>query len=142
MTKNNKKYIQEYYLLIKDKPDFRVKFRSYLSFFKEYQRKDKLAEKQKRFEQYRSCEENGYVVLIEQGMSCDGGQYRFVGGKIKCVPTLIEKEIDDIHYWADGHCGVRVVSPSEAKKIEDVVVDRQMEAYENGHMHLYRMGAI
>ena len=75
-------------------------------------------------------------------MDCVGVQYRFVGEIIKCVPVAIDKEMDRIRYSADGSVSVYCVKPSEAEKMQNVSIDRGMEAFENGHAHSIRMGSI
>tara|TARA_B100001939_G_C16781854_1_gene547357 strand:+ start:365 stop:802 length:438 start_codon:yes stop_codon:yes gene_type:complete len=138
----NRKALDSFFDLIKDKKNRRIAFRQYLTFFPEFNRKDKLAKKQERYDYFRKHSENGYTHLIESGMDCDGVQYRYVGEKIKCVPIVLDKEIDRIHYSADGSVSVNCVKPSEAEKIEDVSIDRGMEASENGHPHTFRMGSF
>ena len=143
MTKiKDRKSIDSYFQLIKDKKNRRIALRQYLTFFPRYNRTDKLAKKQERYDYFRKHSENGYTHLIESGMDCDGGQYRFVGEKIKCVPVAIDKEIDKIYYSADGSVSVNCAKPSVAEKMQNVSIDRGMEAFENGHSHTYRMGSI
>jgi len=145
MTNNRetqRKALDEYFKLIKDVHNRRIYFRQYLDFFPRFKRKDKLALKQERYNQFRKNSENGLTCIIETGMDCDGVQYRFVGEIVKCVPVAIDKEMDRIRYSADGSVSVYCVKPSEAEKMQNVSIDRCMEAFENGHAHTIRMGSI
>ena len=139
---NDRKSLDSFFDLVKDKKSRRVAFKQYLTFFPRFNRKDKLAKKQERYEYFRKHSENGFTHLVESGMDCDGVQYRYVGEQIKCVPIAIDKEIDRIRYSADGSVSVNCVKPSEAEKMEDVSIDRGMEAFENGHPHSIRMGGF
>ncbi len=134
--------IAHYYDLVKDDTKCRVLLKTYISFFRQYNYIDMLALKETIFNRYKANSENGYTVIVQQGMDCDGVQYRYVGEKIKCVPVAIQKEMNSIHHYADGSVNTYCVKPSEAEKMEDVSIDRGMEAFENGHAHSIRMGAI
>ena len=71
MTNNRetqRKALDKYFDLIKDKKNRRVAFRGYLTFFPRFFRKDKLALKQERYNQFRKNSENGLTCIIETGM--------------------------------------------------------------------------
>ena len=138
----DRRAIANYYDLIKDDTRCRVLLRDYIKFFRQYNTLDFLALKETIFDRYKANSENGYTVIVEQGMDCDGVQYRYIGEPIKCVPVAINKEMDRINYSADGSVSTYCVKPSEAKKMQNVSIDRGMEAFENGHAHSIRMGAI
>lgn len=138
----DRKAIAHYYDLIKDDTRCRVLLRDYIKSFRQYNTLDFLSLKETIFNRYKANSENGYTVIVEQGMDCDGVQYRYIGEPIKCVPVAINKEMDRINYSADGSVNTYCVKPSEAKKMKNVSIDRGMEAFENGHSHTIRMGAI
>ena len=138
----DRRAIEHYYDLVKNDTKCRVLLRDYINFFRQYRITDFLTLKETIFNRYKNNSEYGYTVIVEEGMDCDGVQYRYVGEQIKCVPIAIDKEIDRIRYSADGSVSVNCVKPSEAEKMEDVSIDRGMEAFENGHPHSIRMGAI
>ena len=138
----DRRAIANYYDLIKDDTRCRVLLRDYIKFFRQYNTLDFLALKETIFDRYKANSENGYTVIVEQGMDCDGVQYRYIGEPIKCVPVAINKEMDRINYSADGSVSTYCVKPSEAKKMQNVSIDRGMEAFENGHPHSIRMGSF
>lgn len=138
----DRKAIAHYYDLVKDDTKCRVLLRDYIKSFRQYNTLDFLSLKETIFNRYKANSENGYTVIVEQGMDCDGVQYRYIGEPIKCVPVAINKEMDRINYSADGSVNTYCVKPSEAKKMKNVSIDRGMEAFENGHSHSITMGAI
>ena len=138
----DRKAIENYYDLVKNDTKCRVLLRDYINFFRQYKFNDFLTLKETIFNRYKNNSEYGFTVIVEEGMDCDGVQYRNIGEPIKCVPIAIDKEIDRIHHWADGSVSVNCVKPSKAKKMKNVSIDRGMEAFENGHAHTIRMGSI
>ena len=126
----------------KHETSVRKEFQEFISSSKFYNRKDKLANKQSTYEYYKKNSENGFVVIVTEGMDCDGGQYRHIGDPMALVPVKIDKAIDIAYEWSDGYMNHYIVTPSEAEKMQNVFIDRGMEAFENGHPHSIRMGAI
>ena len=138
----DRRAIAYYYDLVKDDTKCRVLLRDYIKSFRQYNTLDFLSLKETIFNRYKANSENGYTVIVEQGMDCDGVQYRYIGEPIKCVPVAINKEMDRISYSADGSVNTYCVKPSEAKKMKNVSIDRGMEAFENGHPHSISMGGF
>ena len=126
----------------KHQTSLRKELKEFIAISKFYTRKDKLAIKQQTYEYYKKNSENGFVVIVTEGMDCDGGQYRHIGDPMALVPVKIDKAIDIAYEWSDGYMREYIVKPSEAEKMQNVSIDRGMEAFENGHSHTYRMGAI
>lgn len=80
--------------------------------------------------------ENGKVVLVWHGRDCDGSRYRGVCRTHPAIVRAIRRSIKHTLIWADGPCDWQMVSPTEAKKIEESHRDLALEAYENGHSHV------
>lgn len=120
----------------------RKDFKDYLSITKHFNKEDELAEKQATYDYYRKNSEDGFTVMVTEGMDCDGVQYRHISEPIPLVPVKIDKAIDIAYEWNDGSMREYFVKPSVAEKMQNVSIDRGMEAFENGHSHTYRMGSI
>ena len=138
----DRRAIEHYYDLVKNDTKCRVLLRDYINFFRQYRINDFLTMKETIFNRYKNNSEYGYTVIVEEGMDCDGVQYRNIGEPIKCVPIAVNKEMDRIHYSADGSVNTYCVKPSKAREMKNVSIDRGMEAFENGHAHSIRMGSI
>ena len=126
----------------KHQTSLRKELKEFIAISKFYTRKDKLARKQQTYEYYKKNSENGFVVIVTEGMDCDGGQYRHIGDPMALVPVKIDKAIDIAYEWSDGYMNHYIVTPSEAEKMQNVSIDRGMEAFENGHSHTFRMGGF
>lgn len=98
---------------------------------------DPLEQKAIFAQRVRDCAEDGMVVIVSNGMDCDGVRYTgSKSGLIPAVPTVVAKEMDLIYEWADGPVSAWVYAPSQAGVIPRTSRDLGMEAFENGHPHV------
>jgi len=82
--------------------------------------------------------ENGKVLLLSSGMDCDGGAWQNRGYVMDAVPVKILRFIEREYEWADGPISFSVERPSRANQYEEIHKDLGLEAFENGHQHVYR----
>jgi len=75
--------------------------------------------------------ENGQVLVVEDGMDCDGCQYSGRTVLIDATVKAFDAHRDDVAHGADGVFYLSIERPSA--KIEYHSRDRALEAFEDGH---------
>ena len=99
-----------------ERRSLRKDFKDYILMTKHFNKEDELAEKQATYDYYRKNSEDGFTVMVTEGVDCDGARYRHFSNPLPLVPIKIEKAIDIAYEWSDGYMSQSFVKPSIAKK--------------------------
>lgn len=104
-------------------------------------RPDRLALKVDQLATIQACARpDGTVLVVESGCDCDGVQYDGRTHVVQAHYMALARLERDIAEWADGPFYLRVTLPDEAVKY--VSRDRTLEAFEDGHAHCIKLGAL
>jgi hypothetical protein len=83
---------------------------------------------------------DGRLFVEESGMDCDCVRY---SGRIREIEATVRAycALDNhIGAWSDGPYRLRLVTQSEAERIQPQSRDLALEAFENGHRHYITLG--
>ena len=93
-------------------------------------------------ERIDSCAEDGFILIVESGMDCDGSAW---SGRTRLLPASVvvfEYAYNDRAEWADGPFSWVIHKPSEKTSFSESHRDLALEAFENGHPHVLRYSQV
>lgn len=75
-------------------------------------RTDRLAERATAADAVRRHAENGLVAIVHGGIDCDGARFDGRVRIVRAVPSIVEREVDEIYEHAEGPTWAYVMRPS------------------------------
>lgn len=84
-------------------------------------------------------QEDGRIAVVFGGVDCDGGMW---DNRVDLIPANVVAFIRWENLYEDGAEGPQwhhIARPSEVEGLEKTSRDLGMEAFENGHQHVYRI---
>ena len=108
-------------------------YRAMRDFLRDRAPDDYLAERVQLKKVIDSNVEDGKVIILEEGMDCDGVAFTNRKYKVQAIPAAVRYAMEKIHNDAEGTCSLRVVSPTVGNASKRTQRDLGMEAFENGH---------
>ena len=98
---------------------------------------DRLHERQLLKQKMDKYVEDGQVMIIDSGMDCDGSCWYGHKTLLPASVIRIEKWIHNFYEDAEGRQDWEFVKPSVGKEVEQTSRDASLEAFENGHSHMW-----